>query len=1039
MAMFFIFGWFGYRQLSSTFFPIYESRVITIQAVYPGASPEEIEEGVIIKIEDNLKGVTGVERVTSVSRENSGSITVEVLRGYDADLVIDDVRNAVDQINSFPGNMEPVVVYKVENTRFTINFALSAENIDLLTLKKIARQIENDLRKADGISKVSLSGFPEEEIEIAFHEDDLRAYNISFDEAAAAIRASNIRTTGGTIKGDEEELLIRANARAYFAEGYENIVIRAVEGGKLVRVKDVADVRDRWADNPSRVHINASPAVVVQVSNTDSENIIETSAYINEYVKSFNEENDIIKATVIRDQAVVLNQRKELLFENGMIGIFLVLVLLSLFLNWRIAFWVAASLPVSFFGMFILANYFGVTINVISLFGMIVVVGILVDDGIVVSENIFQHYEKGKNPVRAAIDGTLEVLPAVTSAVLTTIIAFSTFFFLDGRSGDFFSEMSVVVISTLAISLIEVIIILPSHVSHSDALVRKRKIGRVEMATNKFMRWMRDRFYAPSLRYFLKNRAFALAIPIALFMITIGAFQGGIIRAQYFPFIESDNFSVNLKMPAGTPEKTTNGWLEYIEGAVWEINEELKEAYPEVQNDLVKYVVRNMGPTTSEGSLDVALIDGESRPISSGSITQMVREKVGIIYEAENLSFGSFTPFGKPVSVSLLSNNNVQLEAAKNALKEVMLEMDGLRDVIDNDLEGIKEVNIRLKDRAYLMGLSLQEVSRQIRQGFFGFEVQRIQRGIDEVKVWVRYDEASRKNIGQLEDMRLRLPDGRTVPVQEVVDYSIERGSVSINHLDGQREIKVEADVSDDSVDPTSIMADLRENVLPEILAQYPSVTPLYEGQNREAGKTMNSGKKVIPVVLLLIIAIITFTFRSFGQTIAIFILIPFAFIGVSWGHWIHGQAQSIFSYLGIVALIGIIVNDSLVLVSKMNNFLKEGMPFREAVYNAGLARFRAIFLTTITTVAGLAPLILEKSFQAQFLIPMAISVAYGIMVATVLTLVVLPVLLTIKNDILRYFLWAWNWEKGKKLPSPESVEPAVKELESETLEKLEA
>ncbi len=450
---------------------------------------------------------------------------------------------------------------------------------------------------------------------------------------------------------------------------------------------------------------------------------------------------------------------------------------------------------------------------------------------------------------------------------------------------------------------------------------------------------------------------------------------------------------------------------------------------------MVKYVVRNMGPTTSQGNIDVALLDGESRPVSSGEITQRVRQKVGTIYEAENLSFGRFTPFGKPVSVSLLSNNSEQLKLAKNELKSVMLEMDGLRDVIDNDLEGIKEVNIKLKDQAYLMGLNLQEVTRQIRQGFFGFEVQRIQRGIDEVKVWVRYNEESRKNLGQLEDMRLRLNDGRTVPVQEVIDYSIERGTVNINHLYGQREIKVEADVSDDSVNPTAIMAELETNILPEILAKYPEVPPLFEGQNREAGKTTGSAVKVLPVILLLIIATITFTFRSFGQTITIIILIPFAFIGVSWGHWIHGQAQSIFSYLGIIALIGIIVNDSLVLVSKMNTFLKQGMPFQEAVYKAGLARFRAIFLTTITTMAGLAPLILEKSFQAQFLIPMAISVAYGIMVATSLTLIVLPVLLSVKNDFLRWFFWAWNWEKGKARPGAESVEPAFLGLKAEELD----
>lgn len=1028
MAGILIFGLVAYNQMNTTFFPVNPSRVISIQAVFPGASPQEVEEGIVQKIEDNLKGTTGVERYTSVSSENSASITVEVLKGFDPDRVLEDVKNAVNQVPSFPSGMEPIVVYKRENLNFCINFAITGDGVDLLTLKEIARGVERDLRRSDLVSKIQLNGFPDEEIEIAFDEDALRSYGITFQEAAQAVSRTNLDITGGTIKGSAEEIRIRARSKGYTADQLVNIVVSAQPDGTVVYLKDLAKVQDRFSDNPNRTEMNSRPSVEVLVQTTDEEDLLPTAEHVREFIAQFNEEHTNIEAVVIRDFSVTLEQRRDLLLNNGVVGMILVLVLLSFFLNIRLAAWVALGIPMSFLGMFVLAQLFGITINVISLFGMIVVVGILVDDGIVIAENIYQHYERGKSLTRAAVDGTLEVVPAVLSAVVTTIIAFSSFFFLDGRLGDFFGDLAFIVIATLLISLLEGLFFLPAHIAHTRLKSPDAKKNILERTLDKVMHWMRETLYAPSLRFFLKYRFVALSTFLGLLMITVGAIRGGLIGVTFFPFIEQDNIEVNLDMPAGTREYTTQRWLDYIEEKALEANIALTEEN-EDSSDVIVNIQKTLGPTTYQGKVNIILLDSERRSIRSSEITNKIREAVGPIYEAENLSFGTSTPFGKPISVSLLSTDLEQLEGAKAQLKASLGELSALRDVVDNDREGVREVNLSLKTKARLLGLTLQDVMSQVRQAFFGFEAQRLQRGEDEVKVWVRLDEEDRKTIYQLEELLIRTPTGAAYPLRELADYEIRRGTIAINHLDGQREVRVEADLMNPEESAPVILANIRDSVLPPILGKYPAVNASFEtGQNREAAKVQKSGGIVFPVIFGLMLLVITFTFRSALQTVTLIPIILFSFTGVAWGHFLHDKPLSLFSFLGIIALIGVIVNDSLVLVGKFNTNLKEGMRFDEAVFQAGRQRFRAIFLTTITTVAGLAPLILNKSFQAQFLVPMAISVAYGIAFATALTLVVLPVSLSLLNDFRRFLHLMWYNEKISK----EEIEPAVKAFRNE-------
>lgn len=1042
---FFLLGIIGAYSLKSSFFPLVDSKNINISIAYPGASPQEVEEGIVLKIEDNLKGLDGVERVTSNSRENSGTINIEIEKGKDIDFMLLEVKNAVDRVPTFPSGMEPLVVAKQEAIRQTISFSISGDNVPLATLKQISREVENDLRGIEGISQVTISGYPEEEIEIAINEGQLLAYNLSFAQVSQAVNNSSLLTTGGTIKTDAEEYLIRANNRSYYAQELGNTPLITLASGQTVYLKDVADVRDRFSETPNASYFNGNVSVNVTITSTNTEDLISSAESAKEYIKTFNQKYSAVQLDVVSDSSTTLVQRTKLLTENAVIGMLLVLIFLSLFLNTRLAFWVAFGLPVAFLGMFMLAPYFNVTINVLSLFGMIIVIGILVDDGIVIAENIYQHYEKGKKPVQAAIDGTMEVIPPILSAIITTILAFSIFLFLDGRIGDFFGEVSVIVILTLAVSLIEALIILPAHLAHSKALraegkTPKTTIGRlfsklryVNTFGDKIMRWLRDNLYSPVLRFALKNKIFTFSLFIVLVLLTFGSFQGGIIRGAFFPQIASDRVSIDLNMPNGTNERTTDSIISLIEEKAWEVNEELTLKYEAVLDTaLFENIIKNIGPGSATASLSINLLPGEDRPneISSNLVGNMIKEKVGPVYGAESLVYGGGGNFGgSPVAVSLLGNNISELKAVKQELKEYLESNQLLKDVADNDPAGIKEVRLELKDNAYSLGLNLQSVMSQVRAGFFGAQAQRFQRGEDEIRVWVRYDRENRSSLKNLDDMKITTPSGQRVPLNEIAIYSIERGDVAINHLDGRREIQITADIKDvETTSATDMMATIQNDVMPDILSKYPSVTPSYEGQNREANKLTNSLGPVGGIVLLLIYVTIAFTFRSYSQPLLLILLVPFSLPAVAWGHWIHGFPVNILSMLGIIALIGIMVNDGLVLIGKFNSNLREGMSFDDAIYQAGRARFRAIFLTSLTTIAGLAPLIFEESRQAQFLIPMAISIAYGIGFATVLTLILLPLFLSFSNTIKISVKWLATGRKIEK----EEVERAIKEQKEE-------
>ncbi|MBH70461.1 MAG: RND transporter [Flavobacteriales bacterium] len=1043
MLLIIVFGCMGLFNLRKTFFPERTAKMINVQSVYPGASPLEIEQMITFKIEDNIDGITGIKRVTSKSLENTSSVLVEIENNANNQVVLQDIKNAIDRINSFPDDMESPSITLIENLNPAISFAISG-NVTLDRLKLVSEQIEDDLKDMQGISKITVSGYPVQEMEISVRENDIKKYNVSFYEIHRAIQQENIDITGGTIKSKKENFQIRSNNKKYSSSEISEIVVKKI-GERIVKIKDIARVNKVWKDESNKKYFNDTSCVVIKVLNTNNEDISVIASKTREYIENFNSINEDIQINIIEDNSVIIEQRIALLSKNGIIGFVLVMIILTLFLHPSLAGWVAVAIPISFAGMFILASFYGITLNVISLFGMIIVIGILVDDGIVIAESIYQRYERGEDSFNAAVNGTLEVLPAVFSAILTTIVAFSLFFMLEGMLGDFFPEMGFVVIGTLIFSLIEGVIILPSHIAHSNALKGIKPNYRLRKIINKttlFLENFKNNYYVPSLNFTLKNPFTIIIVFICSLILTVSAMSAGLIKSTVFPNIDGDNIIVNLKFQAGSSEEKTNKWIQFIEKKILEENITISKKYNN-NTSLIKAIEKSVGsnqavdqwamsaPQSSEkGALNIILIPSEERTIGTSDITKYLKNAVGEIPTSESLTFDIASPFGKAISIALYSDDTNELLPAIKQLKSYMHSLNLMKNIESSDQKGLKELKITLKEKAYNLNLTTAQILNEIRQGFYGFESQRLQLGTDEVKIWIRYEKNDRNSIYDLENMRINHLSNSYL-LSDLVDMKLERDLISIDHLNGKRSVQIDADLLNPKIDnPNIIVSNLEDYIKSKIKNIYPSIKHSVEGQIRSQAETGNSLKYSGPIVLILMLTIVLFTFRSILQTIAVFVLIPFGFIGVGWGHFIHDFQLSMFSWFGMIALIGILVNDSLVFISKFNNNLKLGLKFEDALIETGKSRFRPIILTSLTTIAGLAPLIFEKELQAQFLIPMAIAIAYGLILATLLTLIFLPAFLKIINKIRYTKEWIFT---GNKL-NDEEREPAIKEIHYENM-----
>ncbi|MEE9189968.1 MAG: efflux RND transporter permease subunit [Candidatus Neomarinimicrobiota bacterium] len=1023
-------GVFALFNLQKRINPKYEEPYVTVAVPWPGASPIELEEGIMVKIEEALKGLEGLKDIWSQSHESYGEVTVEVDDKYDMNRAIQVVKNAVNSISSYPAGAEKPIFYQETVWNRAISLSVYGPD-DLFTTKKIIDEFRDDLTRTGKISNTMTWGLPDREISIEIAPDVLEKFKLTIDDIARAIRNSNLNISSGSVLTEQEEILIRSYGKKYQSREFEDIEIVSGIDGTKIKLVDICSIKEQWPENQFYSEFNNRRSVTFNVMYNNYEDVVEIVEITERIAKQYNEKYaGLITFETFIKETDDLQERLRLLIQNGLIGFVLIMLLLGVFLNLRMAFWVALSIPISFLGMFFVIWLLGISINEMSLFGMILVVGILVDDGIIIGESIFSQAEKGKNKFQAAVDGTLDVIKPVSIAILTTIVAFTPYFYFYGRLGDFVWQIGAIVITSLCFSLLEATIILPGHLEHSKALEfdRNTKANKKSLFAyfrkkfDAFLKIISDDAYGKFLKFCLRNRWSVTAATLAIVLLILGLFQGAHVRAQFFPEMEFPFARIAIAMPAGASAKAAD-----------EVRKEVIEkalSYGKIMeeedgiNPIEKYV--SWG---GRGDINIFLdlIPSSQRDWSVNDFLGNLSDYIGTIPQAENVNIRTASFGGSPVSTRLLSTDYSQLLKAKNLLKEELQQIAGLMDIRDDTPLGNNEFIVTLKPRAEALGFTLRDVTTQLRQGFFGQEVMRMQRGRDELRIWVRFNKENRVSISQIENLRIRTPMGEYIPFKEIAKFKIERGIRTIRRENRLRSIRVNANMDFSKNNLQVVLEELNTTIIPRVLSQVDGVTETAGGQSEYTAKMVNSITSSMTFAVIAIFTILVFLLKSYMQTGLILTLIPLGVIGAVIGHYIMGIPVSILSFLGIVALAGIIINDSIVLIDRYNKMIKAGVKVSDALYQAGMTRFRPIVLTTLTTAVGLAPLILQKSQQGQWLVPMALSVAAGLIFGTFITLLMLPSgiycisdLRVLKNRFANKFM-------GRELIERSDLEPARK------------
>lgn len=1022
--------------LNQSFFPELDPNRIYVTVAYPGASPIEMEEGVTTLIEESLIGIEGVKEISSKSSENISSITIESEEKVDINLLTQEVKNAVDGINSFPTGAErPIVVAQksrgMSGMGGTVGFISLVGDGSLEDLKLMSDKVEQEMLALDDLSQVEVMGFPPQIIAVEIREHDLLRYNLTFDIISNKIKSQNIDVSAGSIKSNSEELYIRLMNKTTDAELLKNVVVGSQLDGQLIRLSDVADVRFEFSDIAFKSYVNGRQNATILIKKLNSEHLGKISNAVNGYIEDFNLEHDNYKMETLFMFSDMLDQRIEMLSTNLIFGLLLVCLILGLFLSLRLSLWVAFGIPFSMLGMFWMGGLYGMSINMISLFGMILVVGILVDDGIVIAESIYAQYEKGKTPVQAALDGTMEVLPSVFTSVLTTIVAFGFLLFVGGDMA-MMEEMAFSVVACLAFSLIEAFLVLPAHLG-TKRVLEPSTIGWYQKIRNKiegFIKRTRDSFGRLTERMLKRYRLWVFGPMI--FILTVIVLVGtGAIKTAFYPNIPFNDIQVDVAFKPGDREFKTEATMRYLEGLVMSYADSLEKEFGKKIITTVSTTIgiaQRIGETGNHaGSLRITVL--EQNDISTAKISNEIKDLVpaDTIATFEKFTVGGDTPFGNDISLSIQSTDREEIDAAAIWLKSQILEKPEVKDIVDNAGAGNRELQLTLLPKAYALGLTEASIVTQLRQGFFGNEVQRLIIGRDEVKVWTRFPIEDRDDFGDLDNMKIKTSMGQEFPLYTLANYEIKRGNVTINHIDGKQEVRVYGSLYNSELS-SSVNESLKREVFPKLRDKFPHTEIKIKGQ---AEKAADSGKRLLTAFglgVLLILIILSLNFASFYQARLILMVIPIGIFSALLGHGIVGIPFSLFSFWGIIALVGILVNDAVVMLDQYNKGLKAGFSTKEAVVEAVKSRFRPIILTSLTTVFGLYPLILEKSFQAQFLVPMAVSVAYGVLFGTMMLLFFFPALILFMNDMRRARFWLWRG--GKFAPSRIEVEPVYKIVE---------
>lgn len=986
-----------FTQIPLEVFPNSDPDTVSVNVSLRGATPEDVEQGVTIRIEQAIEDLQGIKKISSRSSEGSANVSVEIEPGYNERDLLADIKTRVDAINTFPADAEKPVVSLAQRRHGVIVVTLSSEHGEKET-REYAEVIRDQLLQLPNVTQVELSGVRNFEIAIEVDQHKLRQYQLTLNSIAQAVGNSSSDISAGSIKTQGAEVLLRSKGQAYRKDEFAKIVIKRSDDGSIIRLGDVATVSDSFEETPVRTRFNGKDAAFLEVYRIGKQSAIEVA----DEVKTFIEQQ---KSTLPQgfelsywdDDSYIVKSRIATLTSNAIQGGILVLALLTLFLHPSIAFWVFIGIPVSFMGAFLAMPFFGVTINVMSLFGFILVLGIVVDDAIVTGENVYTHLKKSDSSEQAVIKGTQEVATPVTFGILTTVAAFMPIAFMEGGRASWFSAIPVVVIPVLLFSLIESKFVLPAHLKYIK--LRKDESGN---RFNHFQQRFADgfeqaiiRYYQPVLAVALKNKLTVIVLFVATLLIIVSLIMGGWTKYVNFPRIPSETVRVNVLMPTGTPFEVTNKHIVTMEKHAKFLQEKYRNK--ETGDSLILNILATTGGrggTSNKGGVRFEITPAEKRlvEIDARQLANEWRKLIGVIPGAEHVSYrAEIGRSSDPIEVQLRGQSITQLEEIAEKVKQRLATYPTVSDIADSLSDGKQELQIELTDQGQALGLTRVEVLRQVRTAFYGAQVQRIQRGRDDVRVMVRLPLSERSAVANLNTLLIRTPSGNNVPLAHVATLLASKSPSSIYRIDQNRTVNVIADVNKETTNMTRLQADLSQ-YLDQLLLQYPQVNYSLEGEAREQRDSFNSLLWGIVIVFFVIYALLAIPLRSYIQPLIVMSVIPFGLIGAVVGHWIMGMNLTMMSLLGMLALMGIVVNDSLVLVDYINKKRREGGELLQAVSQAGVARFRPVMLTSLTTFIGLMPLLFEKSTQAQFLIPMAVSLGFGIIFATFITLLLVPV-----------------------------------------------
>ncbi len=1014
MVMLVLGGFMAVFTMKQEVFPEFDLDMGTISVPFPGATPEEVEQGIVLVIEERLRGLDGVKSITSTSSENVAAVMIELQLGQDANKLLADIKNEVDRITSFPEEIEEPTVALASNKQMVLSLLISGGD-DLKVLHDLAEQARSELLALDGITQIALNGVPPLEMEVSIDQATLESYGISIDDVAQQIRMNSVELGAGSLDTDRGKILIKVSERKLTASEFASIPIRAARGGTEITLGDIAKITDGYEESDRSYYYNDEKVVELLISRVGSETPKSVATTVKKYLIEYQKRlPDNIRVSIWNDQSVLLSERIDLLVKNAGLGLILVVIILGLFLQRKLAFWVALGIPISFLGAFLLMSWGGVSINMITLFALIVTLGMVVDDAIVVAENVYHKLQIGVPPLKAAIDGTLEMAVPVTFSILTTVAAFSPLLFVPGMMGKIFFLIPAVVILVLLMSLLECYFILPAHLAHSlkdkgEVFILFRGIDYAQEHANAWLTKMIENRYKPFVTLAIKNRWLTFSIAFAVLIMVLATVPAGVIKFSFFPKMEGNAVTASIRLPFGVPLVETKSVRDILVAANNKAAEHFGKGHLTGTYIQVGQGPVNRGPHGATGAtgshllaVKVQLVGSDERTFSAEEYATVWKSYLPDIPGVEALSIGAKMgpSAGKEVEIQLSHFNKEILEKASNELYEAFQNYPALTDVETGFSSGKPQMDFKMKPGAQALGVTSMTVARALRSSVFGAEALREQRGRNELKVMVRLPKHERSSEGDINQMRIRTASGSYVPLTDVASFSFTKAPTSINREDGRMIINVGAEIVPGASTAAEMIRTIDNGPVKKLLEKYPALKTAKSGMEKEKAKSFGSLGPNYLLAMIGIFALLAIPFRSYMQPLIVMSAIPFGFVGAILGHLILGYGLSFISVMGIIALSGVVVNDSLVLIDSVNKYRAEGMTSRDAIVTAGMRRFRPIMLTSLTTFFGLMPMIFETSIQAKFLIPMAISLGFGALFVTAIVLIVVPALYIMVNDI---------------------------------------